>query len=190
MTIIDILLTGIGLSMDAFAVSICKGLTFNNNIYKKSIIIGMYFGLFQLIMPIIGYFLGYYLSFYIIKIDYWVAFFILLIIGINMIYEGITDNTSNGNNSVSFITMIPLAVATSIDALTVGITFSFLDVNILFSSFMIGLITFILSFMGVFVGYDFGIKYKRKSLVFGGIILISIGLKILVEHFFLLMKLL
>ena len=179
MTFVDILLTGVGLSMDAMAVSICKGLTFRRIIIKDIIIVALYFGLFQFIMPILGYIGGYYLSFIITKIDNIIAFILLGIIGINMIKEGLMGENSSFNMDINYNIMIPLALATSIDAFTVGITFAFLNVNLIFSTTIIGITTFILSFIGVIIGYNFGIKFQRKSLIFGGVALISIGFKIL-----------
>lgn len=179
MTIIDILLTGVGLSMDAMAVSICKGLTIRKAIFKSCIIVALYFGFFQFIMPVLGYIGGLYLSFIITKIDNIIAFIILSVIGVNMIREGLFGEDSILSNEFNYKIMVPLAVATSIDAFTVGITFAFLKVNLLLSTLIIGIITFILSFVGVLIGYNFGIKFQRKSLIFGGIALVSIGLKIL-----------
>lgn len=182
MTIIDIILIGIGLSMDAFAVSICKGLMMRRLVYKNVLIVAFYFGLFQMIMPLFGYYGGLYLSSIITKINYLVSFILLSIIGINMIREGIVDNDINSSSRISYKEMIPLAFATSIDALTVGVTCAFLDVNIICSSMIIGGVTFILSFIGVIVGYFFGIKFHKISLIFGGITLISIGFKIILEQ--------
>jgi putative Mn2+ efflux pump MntP len=183
MTFFDILLLGVSLSMDAFAVSICKGLSMKKLDLRKAVIIGLYFGFFQAFMPLIGYFFGSIFQNLITSIDHWIAFLLLGFIGFNMIKESFSnDDSENLNDSVDFKTMIVLAIATSIDALAVGITFSFLEVNILFSILLIGITTFLFSFIGVFVGNKFGSKFKNKAEAIGGIVLIIIGLKILLEH--------
>lgn len=178
--IIFTILIAVGLAMDAFAVAICKGLAIKEIDIKKSIIIGLYFGIFQAGMPLIGYLLGSSFSSLVDKFDHWIAFILLLFIGINMIKESKENDTKN--SSIDFKTMILLAIATSIDALTVGITFAFFNLNIIFTIIMIGIITFILSIIGVIIGHEFGDKFKNKAEIFGGIILIIIGIKILVEH--------
>ena len=150
MGIIEVLLIGIGLAMDAFAVSICKGLWVKKLNLKKAIIIGLYFGIFQAVMPIIGFFLGKGFEDLVIQIDHWIAFFLLLFIGANMIKE-VFKKEEDINDDISFKTMIILAVATSIDALACGITFAFLGVNIWFSALLIGIITFAISIIGVFI---------------------------------------
>lgn len=179
MLFIDIILTGIGLAMDAMAVSICKGLTMNKIIFKDMIIVALYFGMFQFMMPIFGYVGGFYLASIITKVDNIVAFILLSIIGINMIKEGIVGEGNNVNSDISYKVMFPLAIATSIDAFTVGISFAFLKVNLLLSTIIIGIITFILSLIGIIIGYNFGIRFQKSSLIFGGFALIIIGLKIL-----------
>ena len=131
MNFFELILTAIGLSMDAFSVSICKGLSLKEIDYKKSFKIGIYFGLFQAIMPIIGYFLGYNLKNFIISIDHWIVFILLGLIGLNLIHESFNSENGNLDNMIDFKTMIILAIATSIDALAVGITFAFLNVNII-----------------------------------------------------------
>ena len=181
MNIFDIVLIGLSLSMDAFAVSICKGMSLFKNRYKNAIIIGLYFGIFQALMPIIGYLIGYRFHNLIESIDHWIAFFSLLFIGIKMIKGAIlSENTID--DKIDYKTMIFLSVATSIDALIIGITLSFLDVNIIFSITIIGIITFILSFIGVIIGNKVGERFGIKSQIFGGFVLIVIGLKILFEH--------
>lgn len=180
MTFIDILFTGIGLSMDAFAVSICKGLMIRDKIYIRAIVVGLYFGIFQMIMPLIGFYLGNSFNNSIVNYGCWISFFILSLIGFNMIKDA--DNKESGSDSIGFITMIPLAIATSIDALTIGFTFSFFKIDIMMSIIVIGIITFLLSFMGVIMGNVFGTRYRKKSQILGGLILLLIGLKILVEH--------
>ncbi len=183
MKILEILLIGIGLSMDAFAVSICKGFSIPKMNLKKSIKIGLYFGLFQAIMPTIGYFLGSVFANFIISIDHWVAFILLSLIGLNMVIEALkSDKSETLNNSLEFKTMLILSIATSIDALAVGITFAFLNVNILSAVILIGMVTFLISFVGANIGHKFGGKYGKNSEVLGGIVLILIGLKILLEH--------
>ena len=181
MSILSIGLVALGLAMDAFSVAICKGLSMKKFELKKSVIIGLYFGVFQGIMPIIGYMLGETFVNVIEKYDHWIAFALLLFIGINMIREAF-DKDEAVNEQVDFKSMIWLAIATSIDALTVGVTFSFLKVNILFAALLIGLITYILSIVGVIIGNKFGAKYKAGAEVTGGLILIIMGIKIVVEH--------
>lgn len=184
MNIIEILLIGIGLAMDAFAVSICKGLSMKKLDKKKTAIIGLYFGVFQGLMPVIGYFLGKGFENFVTSIDHWIAFILLVFIGGNMIKEAFKEE-EKVNDDVSFKTMIILAIATSIDALAIGITFAFLGVNIWLSVLAIGIITFAISAIGVIIGNKFGDKYEKKAQIFGGIILIIIGAKILIEHLFL-----
>lgn len=182
MGIIEILLTSLGLAMDAFAVSICKGLSMKKFDIKKGLIIGMYFGLFQGLMPLIGYLLGSAFQDIITSIDHWIAFVLLGLIGFNMLKEGLSKECDVVNDKVDFKEMLPLAIATSIDALAVGITFAFLKVNIIISVLSIGLITFVMSFIGSKIGNKVGCKYQKKAQIMGGIILIIIGLKILIEH--------
>ena len=182
MGIIEILLTSLGLAMDAFAVSICKGLSMKKFDIKKGLIIGMYFGLFQGLMPLIGYLLGSTFQDVIVSIDHWIAFVLLGLIGFNMLKEGLSKECDVVNDKVNFKEMLPLAIATSIDALAVGITFAFLKVNIIIAVLSIGLITFVMSFIGSKIGNKVGCKYQKKAQIMGGIILIFIGLKILIEH--------
>ena len=182
MGIIEILLTGLGLAMDAFAVAVCKGLSMKKFDKRKGIIIGLYFGVFQGMMPLIGYLLGTTFQSLITSIDHWIAFVLLGFIGGNMLKEAFSKDEETCNDKVDFKTMLPLAIATSIDALAVGITFAFLKVNIVIAVLSIGIITFIMSFIGSKVGNKFGTKYEKKAQLFGGIILILIGLKILLEH--------
>ena len=182
MSIIEIVLIAISLAMDAFAVSICKGLSMKKINWKKAIIIGIYFGGFQAIMPLIGYFLGETFENLVTNVDHWVMFALLGIIGINMIRESFEDESKNINDNTSFKTMVVLAIATSIDALAVGITFAFLEVNLILAIILIGIITFIISLLGVKIGNKFGDKYESKAELVGGIILILIGIKVLLEH--------
>ena len=182
MGILEVLLIAIGLAMDAFAVSVCKGLSMKKMSWKKAIIVGLYFGTFQGLMPVIGYFLGTTFETLVTQIDHWIAFALLSFIGINMLKEAFSKDTENCNDNVDFKTMIVLAIATSIDALAIGITFAFLKVNLIVSVLMIGIITFILSVIGVKIGNKFGDKYERKAETVGGLILILMGIKILLEH--------
>lgn len=183
MGLLELFILAVGLSMDAFAVSVCKGLSTQKLKAKHYLIIGAWFGGFQALMPTIGYFLGSTFEKYITSVDHWVAFVLLAIIGGNMIREGCSKGDGKANDSFSFKTMIVLAVATSIDALAVGITFALLpDVNIVAAVSFIGATTFIISAIGLKVGNIFGLKYKSKAEIAGGIILILIGTKILLEH--------
>jgi putative Mn2+ efflux pump MntP len=180
-------MVAIGLSMDAFAVAVCKGLTMGKMNVKKGAIIALYFGTFQAIMPVIGYFLASSFSRHIDFIDHYVAFFLLSIIGVKMIRDSfvydLDDTCTAGDSlSVSFKTMLPLAVATSIDALAVGITFSFLCVKIVPAVSLIAAVTFVLCFLGVKIGSMFGGRIKKKAELLGGVVLIAIGFKILLEH--------
>lgn len=163
MGLIEIFLIGISLAMDAFAVSICKGLSMKKIDWKKAIIIAIYFGGFQALMPVIGYFLGTTFEDFVIQVDHWIAFLLLGFIGGNMIKESFDDELEKCNDNVDFKTMIVLAIATSIDALAVGITFAILNANIIVSVLIIGIVTFILSIIGVKIGNKFGNKYQNKA---------------------------
>lgn len=179
----ELFLIAVGLSMDAFAVSICKGLSVGQVRPKHMVTAGLYFGGFQAAMPLLGYFLGIRFRHLITSVDHWVAFILLGIIGANMIKESRSCGCCEEvNDSFGFKTMLPLAVATSIDALAVGITFAFLDVHIVPAVSFIGVITFLLSAAGIKIGNIFGLKYKSKAELFGGIVLILMGTKILLEH--------
>lgn len=182
MGILEIFLIGVGLSMDAFAVSVCKGLSMKKLDWKKAIIIALYFGVFQAIMPVIGYLLGTTFESLVTQIDHWIAFILLVIIGANMIKGALGKESENSNDKVDFKTMIVLAIATSIDALAIGITFAFFKTKLLSSVSIIGVITFVLSLVGVKIGNKFGDKYEKKAEFLGGVILILIGVKILIEH--------
>ena len=181
MGIAEIFFISIGLGMDAFAVSVCKGLSMLKMKWKKALIVAIYFGIFQALMPVIGFIFAKNFSNEIININYWIAFILLLIIGINMIIESLKKE-EKGDDDISFKTMIVLAVATSIDALAVGVTFAFLNVNIMLAISLIGIITFIISMIGVKIGNVFGDKYETKAELAGGFILIFLGAKILLEH--------
>lgn len=164
--------------MDAFAVAISKGLSIKKN-YKKALIIGIYFGIFQALMPIIGYLIGFSFEDVVTKIDHYIAFTLLTIIGLSMALE---KNEEDMDDKIEFKTMILLSIATSIDALAIGVTFAFLNVNIIYSVIIIGTITFIISTIGVLIGNTFGIKLKNKAQLFGALVLIFTGIKILLEH--------
>lgn len=183
MGILELLILAIGLSMDAFAVSVCKGLAMKKLEFKNMAIVGLWFGGFQALMPTIGYFLGVQFKNQITAIDHWIAFVLLGIIGVNMIKEACSkDDEEEVKANLDVKTMFMLAIATSIDALAVGITFAFLSVNLVHAVTFIGITTFILSAVGVGIGNIFGTKYKAKAEIAGGIILILLGIKILLEH--------
>ena len=185
MGLVELFLLAVGLSMDAFAVSVCKGLSTQKLTWKHYLTIGLWFGGFQALMPTIGYFLGSTFESYITSVDHWAAFVLLAIIGVNMIREGLRKDEpeEDQNASFSFQTMLVLAVATSIDALAVGITFALLPgVNLPAAVSFIGATTFLLSAIGLKVGNVFGLKYKSRAEIAGGAILVLLGLKILLEH--------
>ena len=168
--------------MDAFAVSVCKGLAMPKCTFKKAAIVGLWFGGFQALMPAIGYILGAQFQEAIASIDHWIAFVLLALIGGNMIHEALDNDEEEADASLDVKTMFLLAVATSIDALAIGITFAFLKVRIIPAVCFIGIVTFIISFAGVKIGNVFGARYKNKAEIVGGVILILLGLKILLEH--------
>ena len=182
MGLIELFLIAVGLSMDAFAVSVCKGLAMPKCTFKKAAIVGLWFGGFQALMPAIGYILGAQFQETIASIDHWIAFVLLALIGGNMIHEALDNDEEEADASLDVKTMFLLAVATSIDALAIGITFAFLKVNISPAVCFIGIVTFIISFAGVKIGNVFGARYKNKAEIVGGVILILLGLKILLEH--------
>jgi putative Mn2+ efflux pump MntP len=190
MNLLELLILSVGLAMDAFAVAVCKGLSIKKISVKHPVIVGLYFGIFQAVMPLIGYFLGKQFSDKISAIDHWVAFILLGIIGINMIRGSIKEEDEEAecesckdvDNSLKVKEMLILSVATSIDALAVGITFAFLKVNILAATSFIGVVTFLISAAGVFIGNIFGGKLKSKAEMAGGIILVCLGTKILLQH--------
>lgn len=184
---IELFLLGIGLAMDAFAVSVCKGLGMRRLNKKQTLIIGLYFGGFQALMPLIGWLLGSQFQKYITSIDHWIAFILLSFIGGKMMIEAIRE--WNEEETVDVMdapldhkNMLGLAVATSIDALAVGITFAFLDTPIIEAITIIGITTMVISIIGVVVGNFFGSRYKSKAEFIGGLILVLLGLKILLEH--------
>ena len=182
MSLIELFLIAVGLSMDAFAVSICKGLSVRKAEIKHSLIVGAYFGGFQALMPAIGYVLGRQFESLITSVDHWIAFVLLGIIGGNMIREALKGEQEELDDSFTFRTMLPLAIATSIDALAMGVTFAFLQVQIVPAVLFIGVTTFVLSAVGLKVGNVFGAKYKSRAELFGGVVLVLMGIKILLEH--------
>lgn len=181
MSIWEILLLGVGLSMDAFAVSICKGLSVKKVKWQHLLCVGAYFGIFQALMPTLGYFLGTTFSNLIDQFDHWVAFILLAIIGVNMVREALSKGEDETNDDFGFKTMLLLAIATSIDALAVGVTFALEGTDIALATCLIGLTTFTLSPIGLLLGNRFGLRYKSKAELVGGLVLIGIGLKILLE---------
>lgn len=183
MGVVEIIIIGIGLAMDAFAVSLGKGLASGKYRVKNSLICGVWFGGFQMLMPLIGCFLGVKFASSIQAFDHWIAFILLALIGGNMLKEAFgEDDEENNSASYSAKAMFPLAVATAIDALAVGVTFAFLGVNIWLAVSTIGIITFLISGFGVKIGSIFGEKYAKRAEIAGGAILILMGLKILIEH--------
>ena len=182
MGLLELFILPVGLPMDAFAVSVCKGLAMREIPFKKTAVVGAWFGGFQALMPALGYLLGVQFNDKITAVDHWIAFILLAIIGANMIREALSGDCETESDSLDIKTMFLLAVATSIDALAVGITFAFLKVHIIAAVCFIGITTFILSAIGVKIGNVFGAKYKSRAELAGGIILILLGLKILAEH--------
>ena len=183
MGIAELIILSVGLAMDAFAVSICKGLAMNRSGLKECATVGLWFGGFQALMPLIGYFLGAAFESYIVKIDHWIAFVLLCLIGAFMVKEAFEKEEECCDCSLAPKKMLVMAIATSIDALAIGISFGILpDVNITAAISLIGVVTFVLCMVGVKVGNVFGAKYKSKAELAGGIILILLGTKILLEH--------
>lgn len=182
MDLLSLFLIAVGLSMDAFAVSVCKGLATPKYKLKYSMICGAWFGGFQALMPTVGYLLGVNFKKYITAIDHWIAFVLLALIGFNMIREALKNDDEGADPSFTAKSMSLLAIATSIDALAIGITFAFLDVNIVAAVLFIGVCTFVISAAGVKIGSVFGTRFKSKAEIAGGAILIILGLRILIEH--------
>ena len=182
MSLIELFLIAVGLSVDAFAVSVCKGLSVRKAEPRHSLIVGAYFGGFQALMPALGYVLGRQFESLITSVDHWIAFVLLGIIGGNMIREALKGEQEELDDSFTFRTMLPLAIATSIDALAMGVTFAFLQVQIVPAVLFIGVTTFVLSAVGLKVGNVFGAKYKSRAELFGGVVLVLMGVKILLEH--------
>lgn len=184
MGILELLILAVGLAMDAFAVSICKGLALKKIKVRHMATVGAWFGGFQALMPLIGYFLGSMFADSIRAFDHWVAFGLLALIGGNMIREALSgdDECEECSNALGFKTMLVMAIATSIDALAVGISLAMVSANIYVSVIFIGVVTFLLSGLGVKLGSVFGARYKSKAEFAGGVILILLGIKILLEH--------
>ena len=178
----ELFVIALGLSMDAFAVSICKGLSVRKCTLRYMLICGLYFGAFQALMPLIGYLLGSQFESLVTAVAPYIAFALLAFIGINMIRESRGNEQESANDDFSARAMVPLAVATSIDALAVGVSFAFLQVNIVPAVSFIGVTTFVCCVVGVRVGNLFGNKYQSRAELFGGIVLVLMGLKILLEH--------
>lgn len=182
MQLYELFIIAVSLSMDAFAVSICKGLSTGRPRLRHCLVCGVWFGGFQALMPFAGWLLGLRFQEMIVSVDHWIAFVLLGIIGLNMVRESRGGEAEELDCSFGPRAMLPLAVATSIDALAVGVTFAFLQVDILPAVAFIGCITFVLSAVGVRVGSIFGTRFKSKAELAGGLILIGMGLKILLEH--------
>ena len=183
MGLLSLLILSVGLSMDAFAVSVCKGLSIRGSSRKASVLCGAWFGGFQALMPLIGFFLGSLFAEAIESFDHWIAFGLLVLIGANMIREALSQEEEETDADLSVKTMFLMAVATSIDALAAGISLAMAgDVNIFAAVALIGITTFVLSAIGVKVGNVFGSRYEKKAEFAGGVILILLGVKILLEH--------
>ena len=182
MGLLDLFITAVALSMDAFAVSVSKGLSVKRVRLKHGLITGAYFGGFQALMPLLGFFLASSFADYIRRFDHWIAFGLLALIGANMLREALSGEEEEMNDSFSFKTMLPLAVATSIDALATGVSFAVTDTNIWLAIALVGATTFALSAAGVKIGNVFGAKYRSGAELAGGLILILMGAKILIEH--------
>nr|AGS52852.1 hypothetical protein [uncultured bacterium contig00011] len=186
MGLLEIILIAVGLSMDAFAVSVSLGLAAKDIKFRQIIIPGLYFGFFQALMPAIGYFAGFYFADKIDNFEHWIAFALLGVIGGKMIKDSLSKEDKEEKNneySFKFIKMLVLAVATSIDALAVGITYAFFKVNIIMAALITGVITLVISIAGVKIGNILGNKFKSKAEFFGGLVLVAIGIKIVVEHY-------
>lgn len=179
---VTILLIALGLAMDSFSASIANGLASRSFEINKALTIALFFGFFQGLMPVFGWLAGESIAEYISAFDHWVAFSLLTIIGVKMIYESITNKPNNFLRDYTLKVILLLSLATSIDALAVGLSFSFLDTSIFFPAIIIGVITFLLSFLGVYIGRRFGKILKNRIEILGGSILIIIGLRILIEH--------
>ncbi|TLX76220.1 manganese efflux pump [Labilibacter sediminis] len=184
METISVILIAIGLSMDSFAVSVCNGLTITKLNMKKVLAISFSLAIFQGVMPLLGWMAGIGIEKYIKEIDHWIAFLLLAIIGIKMIYEGLQKNEEVKNCDLKIVTLIGQSIATSIDAFAVGISFALLDISIIVPVCIIGLVTFIFALVGLHIGKYFGRHVGNKAEIFGGIVLIGIGIKILIEHLY------
>lgn len=192
MDIIGLLIIAVGVSMDAFAVSVCKGLSCPEKPKKTALLCGIWFGLFQMIMPLIGYLIGSVFASYIERFDHWIAFILLLFIGGKMLIESLSknelplevENSEEDKNDLSASKMFLLAIATSIDALAVGVTFAMIKTNIIIAISLIGICTFTFSFVGALIGKHFGEKHRKIATFIGGLVIVLIGVKILIEHLF------
>lgn len=181
----ELLLISVGLAMDAFAVSVGKGMTLKSVRPRHALTAGVWFGAFQALMPLIGYYVGQSFAEYVVSVDHWVAFGLLSLIGLNMIRETVWGDDEEHSGDFGFRPMLIMAIATSIDALAVGVSMAFLDVNVWYSVAVIGVVTLLISAAGVYLGAAFGSRLGTKAGIVGGIILIAIGIKILVEHMWL-----
>ena len=188
MSFIELFLIAVSLAMDAFAVSVSNGLILPNVKKRNAVTFGLYFGLFQFFMPIIGYFLGNKLTKYVQQFDHWIAFILLGIIGFNMIKESFSEEEEDVTKEKEILkvkNMTMLAIATSIDALAVGVTFAFIgNMNIVFACSVIGIVAFILSYAGLMIGKKIGPFFKTYAERIGGLVLVGMGIKILVQHIF------
>ena len=186
MGFVEIFLIGVGLSMDAFAVSVCKGLGMHRVNYAHALVIALFFGVFQGLMPVIGWLVGSAFAVYVTAVDHWIAFALLAFVGGKMLWDAFHDSREEEDETVThklnLRELFMLAIATSIDALAVGISFSFLQIDIVAAALIIGCTTFVLSLVGVVVGNRFGARFEKPSQIAGGVVLIAIGLKILLEH--------
>ncbi len=182
MGLIELFILAVGLSMDAFAVSVCKGLAMERVTWRRAVVPGLWFGAFQGLMPLLGWLLGSRFAQYITAVDHWIAFALLAILGVNMLREARRADDGEADASLGVKTMLAMAVATSIDALAVGITFAFLTVDIVPAVCFIACVTFVISTLGVKVGALFGDRFQAKAEALGGIILIVLGVKLLLEH--------
>ncbi|OOF56949.1 manganese efflux pump MntP family protein [Rodentibacter myodis] len=182
MTVYSLWLIALGLSMDAFAVAISKGLAMRSFRWKTALMIALCFGIFQAVMPLIGYVLGSQFSKLIQDWDHWIAFILLLLIGVNMLREGLSATEESVSHFIDIKHLLTLSLATSIDALAVGISFAFLNIDITEAVWIIGFTTFVISFIGVKSGHFLGRNFKNKAEIFGGLVLIIMGIKILFEH--------
>jgi len=185
MGLYEIIFIGISLSMDAFAISMYKGLSMRRFNYQNAAIIAFFFGFFQFLMPIMGWALGMQFEKYITAFDHWIAFVLLVFIGGKMLFDTFhekDEQTENEDEKLDYKELLVLAIATSIDALAVGITLAFLNVGILYASSVIGIVTFLISFLGVLTGKKFGTRFQKKAGILGGTVLIIVGTKILLEH--------
>lgn len=184
MGFIDLFIIAIGLAMDTFAVGICIGLTFKKFTIKKALIVGLYFGIFQAVMPLIGYFAAGIFADRVDAFSSWIAFGLLCLIGGKMIFDSFKkEEASENEQSLRLTKMLPLAIATSIDALAIGVSFAFIEVNVLSAVLLIGVTTLVLSIIGLKIGNVFGLKFRSKAQILGGAILILMGTRILLEHF-------